>query len=225
MTKIIKTCLLCALLVALCAGCGGHSDGHADNPAQLPFAQAKAVVPSLLTTDQLVRLITADTVHNKVVFFFDACCPPCRHALRHELAAMYASRDTAQWRFYLVAGFNWLHRLVPDAEGNLVEDTLATFRHFAAQYKRLLPSLGYDTADLYFHYDPAWEHTQRGVFTPLAQRLFILPKEADLPFRLVHEGMPQLFKTDRHNVLYTDTLCVDSLEQDCYLAPDSDFAL
>ena len=48
-----------------------------------------------------------------------------------------------------------MHRLVPNEDGLMVEDTLENFRHYAKQYREVLTSLGYDWDDVYLHYDPS----------------------------------------------------------------------
>lgn len=211
---IINTLRLFLSLAIVCCGtgCGSQSPDHDSSPVDvLSFQRAKAVEPALLTTDELTRLIQSDTTHNKVVYYFDILCKPCLEHLKNEVAAMYSAHDTSQWRFYLVAGLNWLHRLVPDAEGNLVEDTLGNFAHFANKYRTLLPSLGYNLRDVYMHYNPAWEHTSTGVFTPWVKSLFKVPLDTTegIPFHCRYEGTPQLFKADSHNILYI-TLCSNS---------------
>lgn len=206
--------LLTVVLLGGCSGGTGESIAEGKNDV-LSFEKAKEAEPQLVSTDELVKFVGEDTTHWKVVYFFDAVCKPCREHLQNELREMYAGHDTSLWRFYLVAGFNGLHRLTPDEEGNRVEDTLETIRHYAGVYRKLLPSLGYDMKDVYLHYDPTWEHTNSGVYTPLAKRMFVVePRKTahgevsvsheeneTVPFRCAWEGVPQLFKTDRHNRL------------------------
>lgn len=220
-TPTLRLALLAAIVCAV-AGCGSCSRNQspADVKPALSFERAKTVKPALVTTDQLVQLITSDTLHHKVIYIFDCCCKPCLENLRTDLRAMYLGHDTAQWRFYLVAGFNWIHRLVPDAEGNLVEDTLGNVSHFAARYRQLASQLGYSPDDLYLHYNPNWEHASEGVFTPLARRLFTLPDSAAarLPFRCRHEGMPQLWVCDRKGRLLTEVF-IPQGQDDSDLAP------
>ena len=156
MAQALKHITLLAVVALAFIGCNSRPAEEQDKPV-LTFEQVKAVEPSMLTTDEITRLVKSDTTHYKVVYFFDILCKPCLEHLRNELAAMYANRDTAQWRFYLVAGFNWLHRLIPDSVGNLVEDTLGNIAHFAQRYRDLLPSLGYDMKDVYMHYNPLME--------------------------------------------------------------------
>lgn len=230
-TNRIAQSLLLLFFVCCSAGCGSGATDSASSPAGvLSFQRAKAVEPALLTTDELTRLIQSDTTHNKVVYYFDILCKPCLAHLAGEVATLYSSRDTSQWRFYLVAGFNWLHRLVPDAEGNLVEDTLGNIAHYADKYRALLPTLGYDLCDLYLHYNPAWEHSSTGVFTQWVRSLFALPVDtaSGIPFHCRYEGTPQLFKADRHNVLYI-TLCSDSSSPSdsasAFYAPDDTYTI
>ena len=154
-----KSCFLLlsvAMIVVSLGGCnGGAGEDIAQGKAEvLSFESAKSVEPQLVSTDELVKLVVEDTTHWKVVYFFDAVCKPCREHLQKELREMYARHDTTQWRFYLVAGFNWLHVLTPDEEGNLVEDTLGTIKHYAEKYRKWLPSLGYDMKDVYFTASP-----------------------------------------------------------------------
>ena len=205
------------------SGCNSRPVEVQDKPV-LTFEQVKAVEPSMLTTDEITRLVKSDTTHNKVVYFFDILCKPCLEHLRNELAAMYANRDTTQWRFYLVAGFNWLHRLIPDSVGNLMEDTLGNIVHFAKRYRDLLPSLGYDMNDVYMHYNPDWEHTDTEVFTPWANRMF----HSDHPFRCQYEGSPQLFIADRHGRIAIDCIVQKNKDGDTtdqYYTPRCEYTL
>ena len=223
MVQVIKHITLLAVVALAFIGCNSRPAEEQDKPV-LTFEQVKAVEPSMLTTDEITRLVKNDTTHYKVVYFFDILCKPCLEHLRNELAEMYANRDTAQWRFYLVAGFNWLHRLIPDSVGNLVEDTLGNIVHFAKRYRDLLPSLGYDMKDVYMHYNPDWEHTDTGVFTPWANRMF----HADHPFRCQYEGSPQLFIADRHGRLAIDCIVLKNRDGDTtdrYYSPRSIYTL
>ena len=223
MVQVIKHITLLAVVALAFIGCNSRPAEEQDKPV-LTFEQVKAVEPSMLTTDEITRLVKSDTTHNKVVYFFDILCKPCLEHLRNELAAMYANRDTTQWRFYLVAGFNWLHRLIPDSVGNLVEDTLGNIVHFAKRYRDLLPSLGYDMKDVYMHYNPDWEHTDTGVFTPWANRMF----HADHPFRCQYEGSPQLFIADRHGRLAIDCIVLKNRDGDTtdqYYSPRCEYTL
>ena len=117
MAQALKHIILLAAVALMFVGCNNRPTEKQDKPV-LSFEQVKAVEPSMLTTDEITRLVKNDTTHYKVVYFFDILCKPCLEHLRNELAAMYANRDTALWRFYLVAGFNWLHRLIPDSVGS-----------------------------------------------------------------------------------------------------------
>ena len=227
MAQVIKHITLLAAVALMFSGCNSRPVEVQDKPV-LTFEQVKAVEPSILTTDEITRLVKNDTTHYKVVYFFDILCKPCLEHLRNELAAMYANRDTAQWRFYLVAGFNWLHRLIPDSVGNLVEDTLGNIAHFAQRYRDLLPSLGYDMKDVYMHYNPAWEHTDTGVFTPVftpwANRMFC----SDHPFRCQYEGSPQLFIADRHGRIAIDCIVQKNKDGDTtdqYYLPRCEYTL
>ena len=223
MAKALRHITLLAAVALALTGCTGRP-AEEQEKGVLTFEQVKAVEPSMLTTDEITRLVKSDTTHNKVVYFFDILCKPCLEHLRNELAAMYANRDTTQWRFYLVAGFNWLHRLIPDSVGNLVEDTLGNIAHFAQRYRDLLPSLGYDMKDVYMHYNPAWEHTDTGVFTPWAKSMF----HSDHPFRCQYEGSPQLFIADRHGRIALDCIVQKNKDGDTtdqYYTPLCDYTL
>ena len=222
MVKASKHIILLAA-VALMFGCNSRTVEEQDKSV-LSFEQVKAVEPSMYTTDEITRLVKSDTMHNKVVYFFDILCKPCLEHLRNELATIYANHDTSQWRFYLVAGFNWLHRLTPDKDGNLVEDTLGNIAHFAQRYRELLPSLGYDMKDVYMHYNPAWEHTDTGVFTPWVNRMF----HSDHPFRCQYEGSPQLFIADRYGCIALDCIVQknkDGNTTDQYYSPRCEYTL
>ena len=223
MAKALRHITLLAAVALALTGCTGRP-AEEQEKGVLTFEQVKAVEPSMLTTDEITRLVKSDTTHNKVVYFFDILCKPCLEHLRNELAAMYANRDTAQWRFYLVASFNWLHRLIPDSVGNLVEDTLGNIVHFAKRYRDLLPSLGYDMNDVYMHYNPTWEHTDTGVFTPWAKSMF----HSDHPFRCQYEGSPQLFIADRHGRIALDCIVQKNKDGDTtdqYYLPRCEYTL
>ena len=223
MAKALRHITLLAAVALALTGCTGRP-AEEQEKGVLTFEQVKAVEPSMLTTDEITRLVKSDTTHNKVVYFFDILCKPCLEHLRNELAAMYANRDTTQWRFYLVAGFNWLHRLIPDSVGNLMDDTLGNIVHFAKLYRDLLPSLGYDMKDVYMHYNPAWEHTDTGVFTPWAKSMF----HSDHPFRCQYEGSPQLFIADRHGRIALDCIVQKNKDGDTtdqYYTPLCDYTL
>ena len=223
MAQALKHIILLAAVALMFSGCNSRPVEVQDKPV-LTFEQVKAVEPSMLTTDEITRLVKSDTTHNKVVYFFDILCKPCLEHLRNELAAMYANRDTTQWRFYLVAGFNWLHRLIPDSVGNLMEDTLGNIVHFAKRYRDLLPSLGYDMNDVYMHYNPTWEHTDTGVFTPWAKSMF----HSDHPFRCQYEGSPQLFIADRHGRIALDCIVQKNKDGDTtdqYYSPRCEYTL
>ncbi len=223
MAKALRHITLLAAVALALTGCTGRP-AEEQEKGVLTFEQVKAVEPSMLTTDEITRLVKSDTTHNKVVYFFDILCKPCLEHLRNELAAMYANRDTALWRFYLVAGFNWLHRLIPDSIGNLVEDTLGNIVHFAKLYRDLLPSLGYDMNDVYMHYNPTWEHTDTGVFTPWAKSMF----HSDHPFRCQYEGSPQLFIADRHGRIALDCIVQKNKDGDTtdqYYSPRCEYTL
>lgn len=194
------------MMMSLVCGCAGRGNEEEHNDV-LTFEQAKAVEPTLMSTDEIVALVKSVTTHKKVVYWFDYLCKPCRHHLQHEIAEFYASRDTTEWRIYLVAGLNGLHLSEPDAEGNLVEDAAENIRHFAKEYRELLPSLGFDMKDVYMHYDPVLESSDAyrkkypdGRFTTLANEMF----HSDVPFRCEHDGMPQLFVADRTGHLLTN---------------------
>ncbi len=213
MAKALRHITLLAAVALALTGCTGRP-AEEQEKGVLTFEQVKAVEPSMLTTDEITRLVKSDTTHNK----------PCLEHLRNELAAMYANRDTALWRFYLVAGFNWLHRLIPDSIGNLVEDTLGNIVHFAKLYRDLLPSLGYDMNDVYMHYNPTWEHTDTGVFTPWAKSMF----HSDHPFRCQYEGSPQLFIADRHGRIALDCIVQKNKDGDTtdqYYSPRCEYTL
>ena len=223
MVKTAKHITLLAAFALMFAGCNSRTVEEQDKSV-LSFEQVKAVEPSMHTTDEITRLVKSDTIHNKVVYFFDILCKPCLEHLRNELATMYANHDTSQWRFYLVAGFNWLHRLTPDKDGNLVEDTLGNIAHFAQRYRELLPSLGYDMKDVYMHYNPAWEHPDTGVFTPWVNRMF----HSDHPFRCQYEGSPQLFIADRYGCIALDYIVQKNKDGDTtdqYYLPRCEYTL
>ena len=210
MAKALRHITLLAAVALALTGCTGRP-AEEQEKGVLTFEQVKAVEPSMLTTDEITRLVKSDTTHNKVVYFFDILCKPCLEHLRNELAAMYANRDTALWRFYLVAGFN-------------VEDTLGNIVHFAKLYRDLLPSLGYDMNDVYMHYNPTWEHTDTGVFTPWAKSMF----HSDHPFRCQYEGSPQLFIADRHGRIALDCIVQKNKDGDTtdqYYSPRCEYTL
>ena len=185
-------------------GCGnrGREEEH-DNVLTMELARLQE--PQLMTTDEIVGLVKSDTTHKKVVYWFDIMCKPCRQHLQDEIASFYALHDTTEWRIYLVAGFNGLHRYVPDADGNLVEDANC-ISYYSAEYHKLLPSLGFDMKDVYMHYDPLWEKADAkevypdGIFTGLANMMF----HSDVPFRCEFDGVPRVFKSDRDNQLLVD---------------------
>lgn len=223
MVKASKHITLLVAFALMFAGCNSRTVEEQDKSV-ISFEQVKAVEPSMYTTDEITRLVKSDTMHNKVVYFFDILCKPCLEHLRNELATIYANHDTSQWRFYLVAGFNWLHRLTPDKDGNLVEDTLGNIAHFAQRYRELLPSLGYDMKDVYMHYNPAWEHTDTGVFTPWVNRMF----HSDHPFRCQYEGSPQLFIADRYGCIALDCIVQKNKDGDTtdqYYSPHCEYTL
>lgn len=154
MTLLKHIIILSAVSLSIIHGCTTPTS-HNNRGEPVTFERAKSVVPSLCTTDEIANLVKSDTTHGKVVYYFDLYCKPCREHLADDLSAMYADHDTAQWHFYLVAGLNWMHRLVPNEDGLMVEDTLENFRHYAKQYREVLTSLGYDWDDVYLHYDPS----------------------------------------------------------------------
>ena len=204
------------VMMSLACGCAGHSNEE-EHGEVLTFEQAKTQEPSLMSTDEVAALIKADTTHKKVVYWFDILCKPCRAYLQNEIADFYANRDTAEWRVYLVAGLNGLHHSVPDAEGNLKEDPAENISHFAEEYRKLLPSLGFDMKDVYLHYDPALEEHKayeeqypNGFFTPLANAVF----HSDKAFRCEHDGLPKLFVADRDNQLLTDYYILINKDRD-----------
>ncbi len=214
------------MAMALVCGCAGRADKEAEEDV-LTFEQAKAAEPSLVSTDEVIALVKSDTTHKKVVYWFNILCKPCRHHLQHEIAEMYASHDTAEWHIYLVAGLNGLHHSEPDAEGNLVEDAEENIRHFAKEYRELLPSLGFDMKDVYLHYDPVLEsskaykekYPEGGYFSQLANAMF----HSDVAFRCEHDGVPQLFVADRTGLLLTDyyiSINKDRDTLDAYYVPN-----
>lgn len=160
--------------------------------------EAVAAEPSIIDDDELVDIVTADTMHFKVVYIFSAGCKPCLEHLKNEVRQFYLDRDTTQWKFYLVAQFNWLHCMVLDsATQELVELSFAdNIRHFAAEYRRLLPSLGYDMSDVYFLYNAKWEKMPRQ--NDMIHKMFT----SDKPYT-VSEGVPQFLKADPQNHLCT----------------------
>ena len=168
-----KSCfflLSAAMIVVSLGGCnGGAGEDIAQGKAEvLSFESAKSVEPQLVSTDELVKLVVEDTTHWKVVYFFDAVCKPCREHLQKELREMYARHDTALWRFYLVAGFNWLHVLTPDEEGNLVEGPFgwARFRNEIDEYGNIVRESYFDQNDNpeYFqgYHTVVYEYDDRG---------------------------------------------------------------
>ena len=94
MAQALKYITLLTVVALMFIGCNSRTAEEQDKPV-LSFEQVKAVEPSMLTTDEITRLVKNDTTHNKVVYFFDILCKPCLEHLRNELAAMYANRDTA----------------------------------------------------------------------------------------------------------------------------------
>ena len=206
--KFVLIAVAAVMTVALVCGCAGrgNKDEHDD---VLSFEQAKAEEPSLVSTDEIITLVKNDTTHKKVVYWFDMLCQPCREHLQNEIAKFYANHDTAEWRIYLVAGLNGLHHSEPDAEGNLVEKSLAeNIRYFAGEYREHLPELGFDMKDVYLHYDPVLEssaaykekYPEGDFFGQLANAMF----HSDVAFRCEHDGIPRLFVADRSGLLLTD---------------------
>ena len=205
------------MMLSLVCGCAGRGNEEEHNDV-LTFEQAKAEEPALVSTDEIISLVKSDTTHKKVVYWFDILCKPCRHHLQHEIAEFYANHDTAEWHIYLVAGLNGLHHSEPDAEGNLVEDAEENIRHFAEEYRKLLPSLGFDMKDVYLHYDPVLEsskaykekYPEGDFFSQLANAMF----HSDVTFRCEHDGVPKLFVADRTGLLLTDYYILISKEMD-----------
>ena len=129
--------IMSLMLLCSCGGRGHEEEEHGD---VLTMEQARQQEPQLMTTDEIVELVKGDTTHKKVVYWFDILCKPCRQHLQNEIASFYAKHDASEWRIYLVAGFNRLHRYVPDADGNVVEDANC-ISYYSAEYRKLLPSL------------------------------------------------------------------------------------
>lgn len=204
MNRKIVFSVVTIMSMMLMFGCGnrGREEEH---DKVLTMEQARQQEPKLMTTDEIVDLVKSDTTHKKVVYWFDIVCKPCRQHLQDEIASFYALHDTTEWRIYLVAGLNWLHRYVPDAEGNLVQDT-NSISYYSAKYHKLLPSLGFDMKDVYMHYDPLWEKADAkevypdGIFTGLVNMMF----HSDVPFRCEFDGVPRVFVSDRDNQLLVD---------------------
>ena len=206
------------MMMSLVCGCAGRGNEEEHNDV-LSFEQAKAEESALVSTDEIIALVKSDTTHKKVVYWFDILCQPCRHHLQHEIAEFYANHDTAEWHIYLVAGLNGLHHSEPDAEGNLVEEAPAeNIRHFAKEYRKLLPSLGFDMKDVYLHYDPVLEssaaykekYPEGDFFSQLANAMF----HSDVAFRCEHDGIPRLFVADRTGQLLTDYYILVNKELD-----------
>ena len=213
------TCIIAAVMtMALVCGCAGRGNKE-EHEDVLSFEQAKAEEPSLMSTDEIVALVKSDTTHKKVVYWFDYLCKPCREHLQNEIAKFYSDHDTAEWHIYLVAGLNGLHHSEPGAGGKLVEVGPAeNIRHFAKEYRELLPSLGFDMKDVYLHYDPVLEssatykekYPEGDYFSQLANAMF----HSDVDFRCEHDGIPQLFMADRTGQLLTDYYILISKEMD-----------
>ena len=228
MNRRIVYAAVAVIMTALSIGCAGRADKEAEEDV-LTFEQAKKQEPSLVSTNEIITLVKSDTTHKKVVYWFDILCKPCRHHLQYEIAKFYADHDTAEWRIYLVAGLNGLHHAVPDAEGNLVEDPAEDISHFAEEYRKLLPSLGFDMKDVYMHYDPVMEEHKAyeekypdGFFTAVANGMF----HSDVAFRCQHDGVPQLFVADRTGWLLTDYYVLINKERDTldsFYAPNEDY--
>ena len=218
MSRKIVCMIAAAVVLSLASGCAGRADRESEGDV-LTYEQAKKQEPALVSTDEIIALVKSDTTHKKVVYWFDILCKPCRHHLQHEIAEFYANHDTAEWRIYLVAGLNGLHHSEPDAEGNLVEETPAeNIRHFAKEYRKLLPSLGFDMKDVYLHYDPVLEssaaykekYPEGDFFGQLANAMFL----SDVAFRCEHDGIPRLFVADSTGQLLTDYYILISKEMD-----------
>ena len=205
MNRIIVFIAVTMTALMLMCSCGSRVNEEEEHGEVLTMEQARQQEPQLMTTDEIVELVKSDTTHKKVVYWFDILCKPCRQHLQNEIAGFYANHDASEWRIYLVAGFNWLQRYVPDAEGNLVQDT-KSISYYSAEYRKLLPSLGFDMKDVYMHYDPVWESSEvkevypDGIFTCLANKMFY----SDVPFRFENDGMPRVFVSDRDNQLLVD---------------------
>ena len=205
--------IMSLMLLCSCGGRGHEEEEHGD---VLTMEQARQQEPQLMTTDEIVELVKGDTTHKKVVYWFDILCKPCRQHLQNEIASFYAKHDASEWRIYLVAGFNGLHRYGPDADGNLVEDTNC-ISYYSAEYRKLLPSLGFDMKDVYMHYDPVWESSEMvkevypdGIFTCLANKMFY----SDVPFRFDYDGMPRVFVSDCDNQLLVDYCILTNKDKD-----------
>ena len=236
MKRIVYLFTIVAMTMALtcsCAGCGNEKE----EDDVLSFEQAKEHVPSLMSTDEIVALVKSDTTHKKVVYWFDLLCKPCRVHLENEIATFYVNHDTAEWKIYLVAGLNGLHYAVPSDEGALEEDPAESIVHFAEEYRKLLPTLGFDMKDVYMHYDPVldrrdeyMEKYPEGFFTQIANEMFY----SDKAFHYGNDGVPKLIKADRDNQVQAgyyilinknnDTLDKSFEPNDEYLFDIEDFA-
>ena len=218
MKKRFFLLVVSVMMMSLVCGCAGRgSEGEHEDV--LTFEQAKAEEPALVSTDEIIALVKSDTTHKKVVYWFDYLCKPCREHLQNDIAKFYSDHDTAEWHIYLVAGLNGLHHSEPDAEGNLVEEAPAeNIRHFAKEYRKLLPSLGFDMKDVYLHYDPVLEsskdykekYPEGDFFSQLANAMF----HSDVAFRCEHDGIPRLFVADRTGQLLTDYYILVNKELD-----------
>ena len=218
MNRRIVYAAVAVMMTALTIGCADRADKETEEDV-LTFEQAKKQEPSLVSTDEIITLIKSDSTHKKVVYWFDILCKPCRHHLQNEIAKFYADHDTAEWRIYLVAGLNGLHHSEPDAEGNMVEKSLAeNIRYFAGEYREHLPELGFDMKDVYLHYDPVLEssatykekYPEGDFFSQLANAMF----HSDVAFRCEHDGIPRLFVADRSGLLLTDYYIIINKEMD-----------
>ena len=65
MAQALKHITLLAVVALMFGGCNSRPAEEQDKPV-LTFEQVKAVEPSMLTTDEITRLVKNDTTHYKV---------------------------------------------------------------------------------------------------------------------------------------------------------------
>ena len=175
-------------------GCSRGSQSNEDIPS---FDEVKAAVPEVVSPDELAAIIRDDTLHNKIVYIFNAVCKPCMEHLREDIAPLCAQCDTSQWRVFLIATFAGLYRCTFDSLGNPIEDSpMENICYFADEYHKLMKKYGINPQFLHLVYSPDWQRgTGESPFTPFVRSFF----HADQPFFLPSEGVPQFLRADRHN--------------------------
>lgn len=193
LSSMRKIVWLAVAVVALGFSACRHS---ADREAEELQKKALAAEPSILDSDQLADIITSDTTHYKAVFIFDAVCKPCRMHLRNEVRQLYRDCDTSMWRIFLVAKFEGLSHGDPNRKDAFSDN----IRHFASEYRTLLPSLGYDMDDVYFLYDARWNCYSQA---DMIERMFT----SDQPYQRKY-GDPRFLRADPHNHLCTEFLYI-----------------